>query len=132
MNRKTKNNDLITFDRFELSLIKSMAIGIESAIQDFKPGKSNGFDMPEDDIINFQLDLWGIYRKLSNKTEAIANISDDLSSEKYSLLHKVILNNQKYLLDSFIGSLKWWEKLLFRSRGKKKLESFNRKFNIGA
>lgn len=120
------------FNQEELTVIKTLAQVIAAAnkkvfgesVECIIPGIS------VDDWTNLNLDSISLYTKLGINTWAMANIMYDLSSEQFSLLHKVILKNQKPILDFFIGKLKWWEKIFCKKRARKELRNFNLKFGL--
>ena len=125
-----KNRPL--FNQEELAVIKTLAQVIAAAnkkvfsksVECIIPGIS------VDDWTDLNLDSISLYTKLGINTGAMANIMYDLSSEQFSLLHKVILKNQKPILDFFIGKLKWWEKIFYKERARKELRNFNLKFGL--
>lgn len=120
------------FNQEELTVIKTLAQVIAAANKKVF-GKSveciiSGISV--DDWTDINLDSISLYTKLGINTWAMANIMHDLSSEQFSLLHKVILKNQKPILDFFIGKLKWWEKIFYKERARKDLRNFNLKFGL--
>ena len=120
------------FNQEELTVIKTLAQVIAAANKKVF-GKSVGCIIPGisvDDWTDLNLDSISLYTKLGINTWAMANIMHDLSSEQFSLLHKVILKNQKPILDFFIGKLKWWEKIFYKERARKELRNFNLKFGL--
>lgn len=120
------------FNQEELTVIKTLAQVIAAANKKVF-GKSVEGIIPGisvDDWTDLNLDSIGLYTKLGINTGAMANIMHDLSSEQFSLLHKVILKNQKPILDFFIGKLKWWEKIFYKERARKELRNFNLKFGL--
>lgn len=125
-----KNRPL--FNQEELTVIKTLAQVIAAANKKVF-GKSVECIIPGisvDDWTDLNLDSISLYTKLGINTGTMANIMHDLSSEQFSLLHKVILKNQKPILDFFIGKLKWWEKIFYKGRARKKLRNFNLKFGL--
>lgn len=125
-----KNRPL--FNQEELTVIKTLAQVIAAANKKVL-GKSMECIIPGisvDDWTDLNLDSISLYTKLGINTGAMANIMHDLSSEQFSLLHKVILKNQKPILDFFIGKLKWWEKIFYKERARKELRNFNLKFGL--
>ena len=125
-----KNRPL--FNQEELAVIKTLAQVIAAANKKVF-GKSVECIIPGisvDDWTDLNLDSISLYTKLGINTGAMANIMYDLSSEQFSLLHKVILKNQKPILDFFIGKLKWWEKIFYKERARKELRNFNLKFGL--
>lgn len=120
------------FNQEELTVIKTLAQVIAAANKKVF-GKSVECIIPGisvDDWTDLNLDSISLYTKLGINTGAMANIMHDLSSEQFSLLHKVILKNQKPILDFFIGKLKWWEKIFYKGRARKELRNFNLKFGL--
>lgn len=120
------------FNQEELTVIKTLAQVIAAANKKVF-GKSVERIIPGisvDDWTDLNLDSISLYTKLGINTGAMANIMHDLSSEQFSLLHKVILKNQKPILDFFIGKLKWWEKIFYKGRARKELRNFNLKFGL--
>lgn len=120
------------FNQEELTVIKTLAHVIAAANKKVF-GKSVECIIPGisvDDWTDLNLDSISLYTKLGINTGAMANIMYDLSSEQFSLLHKVILKNQKPILDFFIGKLKWWEKIFYKERARKELRNFNLKFGL--
>lgn len=120
------------FNQEELTVIKTLAQVIAAANKKVF-GKSveciiHGISV--DDWTDLNLDSISLYTKLGINTGTMANIMHDLSSEQFSLLHKVILKNQKPILDFFIGKLKWWEKIFYKERARKELRNFNLKFGL--
>lgn len=125
-----KNRPL--FNQEELVVIKTLAQVIAAANKKVF-GKSVECIIPGisvDDWTDLNLDSISLYTKLGINTVVMANIMHDLSSEQFSLLHKVILKNQKPILDFFIGKLKWWEKIFYKERARKELRNFNLKFGL--
>ncbi len=120
------------FNQEELVVIKTLAQVIAAANKKVF-SKSVVCIIPGisvDDWTDLNLDSISLYTKLGINTWAMANIIHDLSSEQFSLLHKVILKNQKPILDFFIGKLKWWEKIFYKERARKELRNFNLKFGL--
>lgn len=120
------------FNQEELTVIKTLAQVIAAANKKVF-GKSVECIVPGisvDDWTDLNLDSISLYTKLGINTGTMANIMHDLSSEQFSLLHKVILKNQKPILDFFIGKLKWWEKIFYKGRARKELRNFNLKFGL--
>lgn len=120
------------FNQEELTVIKILAQVIAAANKKVF-GKSVECIIPGisvDDWTDLNLDSISLYTKLGINTGTMANIMHDLSSEQFSLLHKVILKNQKPILDFFIGKLKWWEKIFYKERARKELRNFNLKFGL--
>lgn len=120
------------FNQDELTVIKTLAQVIAAANKKVF-GKSVECIIPGisvDDWTDLNLDSISLYTKLGINTGTMANIMHDLSSKQFSLLHKVILKNQKPILDFFIGKLKWWEKIFYKERARKELRNFNLKFGL--
>ena len=120
------------FNQEELTVIKTLAQVIAAANKKVF-GKSVECIIPGisvDDWTDLNLDSISLYTKLGINTGAMANIMHDLSSKEFSLLHKVILKNQKPILDYFHMKLKWWEKIFFPDRARDKLLTFDFKLGL--
>lgn len=121
-----------SFNQEELVVIKTLAQVIAAANKKVF-GKSVECIIPGisvDDWTDLNLDSISLYTKLGINTRVMANIMHDLSSKQFSLLHKVILKNQKPILDFFIGKLKWWEKIFYKEKARKELRNFNLKLGL--
>jgi hypothetical protein len=128
----TKMKSRASFDKDELTIIKTLAQAIAAANKKVL-GKSVTIMIPNitiDDWTDLNLDSISLYTKLGINTGAMANIMHDLSSKEFSLLHKVILKNQKPILDYFHMKLKWWEKIFFPERARDKLLAFDFKLGL--